>query len=162
MASESPGAPPEDAVCRVCFGSAYENGAGKLIAPCMCDGTMKYVHPRCLNEWRASSANPHSFYRCDQCHYEYDVTRTRYAALLESQHAARCVEKLNPPLQLPSYHVHKNQHPRISGGRTTRQPLGRTGRVSTAACYLPNWLEPALILRLCWLSQVTFPVGQSP
>jgi len=83
--------PPADAACRICFGSAYENGAGKLIAPCRCAGSSQYVHVTCLNEWRAHSANPRSFYRCDQCHYEYNVQRTEWAAVLESDRVVRLV-----------------------------------------------------------------------
>jgi len=48
-----------------------------------------YVHVTCLNEWRAQSANPRSFYRCDQCHYDYNVQRTEWAAWLESERAVR-------------------------------------------------------------------------
>ena len=76
--------PPPDAVCRICFGSAFENGLGRLISPCMCAGTMRYVHVDCLNDWRGHSANPRSFYECDQCHYQYNVARTKWAAILES------------------------------------------------------------------------------
>ena len=32
---------------------------------------MAYVHLNCLNEWRTNSANPKSYYECDQCGYEY-------------------------------------------------------------------------------------------
>ena len=76
--------PPADAVCRICFGVAYENGAGKLMSPCLCSGSMRFVHVTCLNEWRSQSTNPRSFYQCDQCHYQYNVQRTQWAALLES------------------------------------------------------------------------------
>jgi len=34
---------------------------------------MRFVHPECLNEWRAQSANPRSFYQCDQCGYQYNI-----------------------------------------------------------------------------------------
>ena len=81
--------PPVDATCRICFGAAFEDGAGKLFAPCLCAGSSKYVHVNCLNEWRANSANPRSFYRCDQCHYEYNVQRTEWAAWLESDRVVR-------------------------------------------------------------------------
>ena len=55
--------PPADATCRICFGAAHEGGLGKLISPCMCIGSMRYVHIPCLNDWRQESANPRSFYR---------------------------------------------------------------------------------------------------
>lgn len=35
----------------------------------------------CLDKWRKLSSNPQSFYRCDQCHYNYRFGRafTSYA-----------------------------------------------------------------------------------
>jgi hypothetical protein len=36
---------------------------------------MAWVHVECLDRWRRTSANPQSFYRCDQCHYEYQFGR---------------------------------------------------------------------------------------
>jgi hypothetical protein len=74
---------PADAACRICFGAPHENGLGRLISPCLCAGSMRYVHVQCLNEWRVQSANTHSFFRCDQCSYEYNIQRTRWAAVLE-------------------------------------------------------------------------------
>jgi drug/metabolite transporter superfamily protein YnfA len=88
------GGPPADACCRICFGSANENGLGALISPCMCTGSMRYVHVACLNDWRTASANPHSFYRCDQCGYSYNTERTRWAAILESARLAKAVTAL--------------------------------------------------------------------
>ena len=67
---------PADAACRICFGAPHENGLGRLISPCLCAGSMRYVHVQCLNEWRVQSANTHSFFRCDQCSYEYNIQRT--------------------------------------------------------------------------------------
>ena len=49
----------------------------------------EWVHRFCLNEWRATSANPRSFYKCDQCGYEYRVQRTKLAALLQSELAVQ-------------------------------------------------------------------------
>ncbi|KAL6064679.1 CYSTM domain-containing protein [Balamuthia mandrillaris] len=36
-------------------------------------GSIKWVHRRCLNEWRAVSPNPTSFSRCDVCHQDYQM-----------------------------------------------------------------------------------------
>ena len=55
---------------------------------------MRFVHVECLNDWRSASANPQSFYRCDQCHYEYNVERTKWAAILESDRVVRTVAAL--------------------------------------------------------------------
>ena len=58
---------PDDALCRICFSAAYENGLGGLISPCLCSGSMRFVHVACLNSWRVQSANERSFYECEQC-----------------------------------------------------------------------------------------------
>ena len=86
--------PPEDALCRICFGAAFENGAGKLISPCLCSGSSGYVHVSCLNDWRSTSANPRSFFECDQCHYRYNLQRTEWAAWLESERVVRAAATL--------------------------------------------------------------------
>lgn len=74
-----------DATCRVCY-SGRE--AGRLFSPCLCSGTMAYVHVRCLNEWRAASVNPRSFYTCDACGYNY---RTQRSVIAEALNDERCV-----------------------------------------------------------------------
>lgn len=62
---------PEDALCRICFeGASLENGP--LIAPCQCNGSLKYVHVECLELWRRSGQNNGAAaYACPQCHYKY-------------------------------------------------------------------------------------------
>ena len=66
--------------CRICGDSS--DAESKLFSPCRCRGTMKYIHVHCLMTWRATSANRHSKYRCDQCLYEYRLSRIWYAGLL--------------------------------------------------------------------------------
>ena len=56
----------DERICRVCF---CGEEAGRLFVPCRCRGSMKYVHPHCLNEWRATSVNARSYTHCDQCGY---------------------------------------------------------------------------------------------
>ena len=85
---------PADAVCRICFGGPNENGAGRLISPCRCAGSMRYVHVSCLNEWRTASANPRSLYQCDQCGYQYSMQRTVYAKWLEDARLHRAAATL--------------------------------------------------------------------
>ena len=86
-----PSTPPADAACRICFGAAFENGAGRLISPCLCAGSMSYVHVTCLNDWRVQSTNPRSFFECDQCKFRYKLERTKWAALFESVWLVRAV-----------------------------------------------------------------------
>ena len=62
----------EERSCRVCF---CGEEAGPLIAPCRCRGSVRLVHASCLNEWRAASANPLSFERCETCGYAYKTQR---------------------------------------------------------------------------------------
>ncbi|GAB5368869.1 hypothetical protein AAMO2058_001356700 [Amorphochlora amoebiformis] len=77
--------PPEEDMneekqrCRICLGGRDE---GQMFSPCLCRGSMQVVHVSCLNEWRRSSANPRSYYRCEQCHYEYQLRRAWFAELL--------------------------------------------------------------------------------
>jgi len=66
-------------VCRICFEIENQNeqsaGANEdmLFSPCRCDGTSKFVHQSCLNQWRATAANPEAFRRCFTCNYEYQT-----------------------------------------------------------------------------------------
>ena len=45
--------PDEGDQCRICFSGVDE---GKLIAPCKCDGTQRYVHEECLRKWQRTCA----------------------------------------------------------------------------------------------------------
>ena len=58
----------EGEICRICF----EGGEG-LIAPCLCAGSSKWVHRRCLDNWRATRHNPQCFTHCNTCNYQYRV-----------------------------------------------------------------------------------------
>ena len=80
--------PEEERVCRICF---CGEEAGRLLAPCRCRGSVRYVHAACLNEWRAASANPRSFYQCDQCGFRYRTERAPLAAWLQSERVVRAV-----------------------------------------------------------------------
>ena len=44
-----------------------------IIVPCRCNGTMKYVHRACLQEWRIQDIDSPNFRRCNQCLYEYQT-----------------------------------------------------------------------------------------
>ncbi|KAK9719442.1 hypothetical protein K7432_004778 [Basidiobolus ranarum] len=69
----------EEKQCRICYGGLDDEPSfGKLISPCKCKGTMKYVHLQCLNSWRLASGGK-SFFECDSCHYKYNFQRTTMA-----------------------------------------------------------------------------------
>jgi hypothetical protein len=64
----------EGTMCRICHNDENTE-ADRLFSPCLCNGTMRYVHVECLRSWRVLSQNPQSFYKCDQCKYEYKIKR---------------------------------------------------------------------------------------
>jgi len=55
------------------YSSADEDG---FIAPCRCDGSMRWVHRSCLRIWRTSSPRRDSFFKCEQCFTSYKFKRT--------------------------------------------------------------------------------------
>lgn len=65
--------------CRYCLS---DDNNSDLVSPCRCDGTTKYVHKKCLNEWFAKKNNriiiPGAFHQfehaCEICHTPYKIT----------------------------------------------------------------------------------------
>ncbi|KAL5106760.1 E3 ubiquitin-protein ligase MARCHF1 [Taenia crassiceps] len=63
--------------CRICHESnestnAVEfNSYGRLIAPCLCDGSLKYVHEKCIQQWIEISQSK----KCELCHFEYETRK---------------------------------------------------------------------------------------
>ncbi|KAG9064865.1 hypothetical protein KI688_003126 [Linnemannia hyalina] len=75
--------PVDERQCRICLGGADEEDTlGHLISPCLCKGSMKYVHIECLNAWRTRSPKPESHYKCDTCKYAFSFRRTSFARYL--------------------------------------------------------------------------------
>ena len=62
-----------DAECRICFEQQTLDNI--LINPCACNGTSKYVHLTCLQEWRNSSVNPMAKIQCMECKEYYDIIK---------------------------------------------------------------------------------------
>ena len=59
--------------CRICFENE-EDAKHEMINPCLCRGDRKYVHRRCLNQWRNLSTNPIALNQCTECHHEYEFS----------------------------------------------------------------------------------------
>mmetsp|Transcript_29115 Transcript_29115/g.46354 ORF Transcript_29115/g.46354 Transcript_29115/m.46354 type:complete len:370 (-) Transcript_29115:12-1121(-) len=60
----------QSAACRVCHCTADEEG--ELVSPCLCDGSVKWVHRRCLNHWRLQgSERKGRATRCELCGFTY-------------------------------------------------------------------------------------------
>ena len=58
--------------CRLCLQTSSPE---TMIKPCSCDGELRYVHRKCLNDMRALSWNTQAFMRCKLCQQEYWITR---------------------------------------------------------------------------------------
>ncbi|XP_022096841.1 uncharacterized protein LOC110982603 [Acanthaster planci] len=55
---------PTGDICRICHtGGRHES----LIGPCLCAGSMRYTHQRCLTTWLAQSGRS----RCELCGYKF-------------------------------------------------------------------------------------------
>ncbi|SJX60295.1 uncharacterized protein SRS1_11609 [Sporisorium reilianum f. sp. reilianum] len=77
------------AICRICLESASSDSSGgeslgRLLSPCRCKGTMKYVHATCLDQWRAASARSSSAVACDQCGAPYRFRKSKFVGLATS------------------------------------------------------------------------------
>eukprot|EP00658_Telonema_sp_P-2_P036473 TRINITY_DN26377_c0_g1_i1.p1 TRINITY_DN26377_c0_g1~~TRINITY_DN26377_c0_g1_i1.p1 ORF type:complete len:366 (+),score=59.48 TRINITY_DN26377_c0_g1_i1:212-1309(+) len=72
---------PGERTCRICLDTGE---GGRMISPCLCRGSSKFVHVECLNRWRASSTSRVSFFQCDVCGYRYNLRRTEWASRLQS------------------------------------------------------------------------------
>lgn len=95
-ADTPPASPPpqeqhdgETRTCRICFDQVAppyppDEELGKLISPCVCRGSSRFVHQGCLQQWRVSSANHSNFYQCPTCNYQYQFRRLRLAAIVGS------------------------------------------------------------------------------
>ncbi|KAK4186081.1 hypothetical protein QBC35DRAFT_516476 [Podospora australis] len=58
---------------------------GRLMSPCHCKGSQKYVHEGCLQAWRnAAPMNDRNFWRCPTCQFEYRLERLRWGRWLSS------------------------------------------------------------------------------
>ena len=57
--------------CRICF--EPEELDNKLFSPCVCSGTSKYVHYKCLQRWRETNRTTPAYDRCMECGQSYKV-----------------------------------------------------------------------------------------
>lgn len=71
LACRRPPPPPPPPECRFCFDPAAVGDP--LIAPCLCSGSSKYVHHRCLQRWRLMNYERDPFVRCMECRAPYRI-----------------------------------------------------------------------------------------
>ena len=53
--------------CRICLDAEETKETGKMIRPCKCDGSMKYVHEECLKTWIISKGLDLDKVKCEVC-----------------------------------------------------------------------------------------------
>ncbi len=58
----------EELQCRICLEIDTEEN---MICPCNCDSSVKWVHPSCINHWRAVRSGSLSIDICEICHGNY-------------------------------------------------------------------------------------------
>lgn len=57
---------------------------GRLMRPCKCKGTQKYVHEGCLRAWRMSAGADRNLWTCPTCLYEYKLNRLSWGSWVSS------------------------------------------------------------------------------
>lgn len=59
-------------ICRIC---RCREPFNDLFAPCACNGSSKYVHHHCLEQWREMTTNPEHRRVCAECKTPYTLVR---------------------------------------------------------------------------------------
>ena len=70
----------DEILCRICYG---DDSVERLISPCWCTGSMKYVHLSCLNQWRSNCVKKTSMNVCEQCMFTYKIESNTLGHLLK-------------------------------------------------------------------------------
>ncbi|OAQ71033.1 Zinc finger, ring-CH-type [Pochonia chlamydosporia 170] len=61
---------------------------GRLLSPCKCKGSSKYVHEGCLDAWRLTNPTAtRNFWQCPTCKFTYRLARLHWASRLSSKWA---------------------------------------------------------------------------
>ena len=63
----------EDDICRICF-ETDNNINNRLIVPCKCSGSSRFIHEQCLTIWRRSNMpNSDPRIKCMECNFKYQI-----------------------------------------------------------------------------------------
>jgi hypothetical protein len=64
----------------------YESSeGGRLLRPCKCKGSSKFVHEECLQQWRyADPLNSRNYWHCPTCGFRYRLGRMTWARWIGS------------------------------------------------------------------------------
>lgn len=61
----------ENKVCKICIDETENEKTGKLISPCKCAGSMKFIHVECLKTWLVAKNQNIPSASCEICHKNY-------------------------------------------------------------------------------------------
>ncbi|KAF9496124.1 hypothetical protein BDN71DRAFT_782806 [Pleurotus eryngii] len=91
----TPSTETEEKQCRICLdGVDAEPELGRLFRPCLCRGSISYVHVKCLQQWRNTSSSRVAFFSCPQCHYQYRFARTQALGIATNPIIVGCVSAI--------------------------------------------------------------------
>ena len=66
----------EEKSCRICFEQEQNEEIGKLIIPCRCTGSMKWIHDECLKTWIVSKRQDIRKASCELCGTSFNMKFT--------------------------------------------------------------------------------------
>lgn len=85
----------------------YEDENGRLLRPCLCKGSAKYVHEACLQAWRhADAGSRRNYWQCPTCKFKYRLARLGVGNLIGSKGKLR--EKLHCLVAMLTTRSHAN------------------------------------------------------
>lgn len=76
----------------------YEDEGGRLIRPCMCKGSSKYVHDACLQAWRHAdpSYGRRNYWQCPTCGFKYRLARLGAGRFIGSIGKSPIIQIISP------------------------------------------------------------------
>ena len=60
--------------CRICFESSLDID-DEFLSPCLCNGTSKYIHKKCLERWISTTDNLKARKKCMACNAKYQTIK---------------------------------------------------------------------------------------
>lgn len=62
-----------------------DEGYGRLLKPCLCRGSQRYIHEHCLRQQRTLGQRANSLWKCPTCGYQFNFQRLKTQRLLQSR-----------------------------------------------------------------------------
>jgi hypothetical protein len=76
-------------MCRICL--IETPSIVDIIVPCLCRGSAKYVHRKCLDDWRSQNPENDNFIRCNECRFHYIIEQIEENPTEEQQRRLRYI-----------------------------------------------------------------------